>query len=77
MTTVNRVLIDKWVDMNGPDGLTKLAALAGVSSSLLQKVRIGMIPKKGFTRVKICNALGVKEADLFPTVDAEKKKQAS
>lgn len=74
MTTVNRVLIDRWVDMNGPDGLTKLAAKAGVSSSLLQKVRIGLVPKKGFTRLRICNALNVTEADLFPSVGADEKK---
>lgn len=74
MKTVNRVLIDRWVDMNGPDGLTRLAAKAGVSSSLLQKVRIGLIPKKGFTRIRICNALGVTESDLFPTVGASEKK---
>lgn len=73
MKTVNRVLIDRWVDMNGPDGLIKLAALAGVSSSLLQKTRIGLVPKKGFTRMKICNALGVTESDLFP-VSAGKDK---
>lgn len=73
MKTVNRVLIDRWVDMNGPDGLIKLAALAGVSSSLLQKTRIGLVPKKGFTRMKICKALGVTESDLFP-VSAGKDK---
>lgn len=73
MNTVNRALIDSWVDTNGPDGLAKLAAIAGVSTSLLQKVRIGLIPKKRFTRLKISNALRVAEDALFP-VSAEKKK---
>ncbi|MGZ3770045.1 MAG: hypothetical protein ACXVCP_00465 [Bdellovibrio sp.] len=66
MNAVNRTLIDVWVDNNGPDGLVKLALKAGVSSSLLEKTRLGFAPKKAFTRQKICQALGVKEAELFP-----------
>jgi transcriptional regulator with XRE-family HTH domain len=70
--TVQRNLLDKWIEKNGPDGVVKLALKAGVSSSLLQKVRIGKIPKRS-NRILICKALNVSEATLFPTVDADEE----
>lgn len=68
--TVERSLIDNWVDRNGPDGLVKLAQAAGVSSSLMSKVRIGRVPKQAATRIRICKALRTEEDTLFPPVDA-------
>lgn len=64
--TVNRTIIDEWIDTNGPDGLVKLAQKAGVSSSLMNKVRVGFVPGKRSTRLKICEALNVQEWQLFP-----------
>lgn len=71
---VERTHIDKWIDENGPDGLVKLAQKAGVSSSLMNKVRIGAVPKRAATRLSICGALNVSEEVLFPAVRAAKGK---
>ena len=67
---VNRAPIDEWVDRNGPDGLVKLAQKAEISSSTMNKVRAGLVPKKRSTRIKICRALQKKEADVFIPVGA-------
>lgn len=66
---VARVLIDRWVDKNGPDGLLKLAQATGVSASTITKVRNGLIPKKQSTRDRLCNVLG----ELFPLVGASEE----
>jgi transcriptional regulator with XRE-family HTH domain len=63
---INRKHIDNWVDLNGPAGLHKLAQKAQVSSSLLSKVRAGKgVPKNGYMRLRICEAIGVSEEELF------------
>lgn len=66
MRTVNRSLIDQWIDVNGPDGLLRLAQASGVSSSTITKARLGMAPKKFSTRRRLCEAIGVDEGRLFP-----------
>jgi len=71
---VQREHIDKWIDRNGPDGLVKLAQKAGISSSLMNKVRIGNVPRKASTRISICKALNVSEKTLFPFVEADEGK---
>ena len=75
--TVARALIDKWIDKNGPDGLLELARLSGVSSSTLTKARLGAVPKRQRTRDRICAALKVSEARLFPLVSAGEGERAS
>lgn len=70
---VRRELIDVWVDRNGPDGLVKLAQKAGVSSSLMNKVRAGSVPKKASSRLAIARALDVCEDVVFPSVTADGK----
>jgi hypothetical protein len=70
---VARIFIDEWVDKNGPDGLVKLAQKAGVSYSLLNKARNGLVPKKTCSRLKISKALGLKEEQVFPVLAHRKK----
>lgn len=68
---VERKILDKWIDMHGPDGLLELARASGVSSSTIAKARLGFIPKKHSTRDRLCKALNVSEAKLFPSVGAD------
>lgn len=68
--TVNRTIIDEWVEENGPDGLVRLALAAQVSASLLSKVRLGKVPKRE-NRKKLCKVLKVDEARLFPSVSSD------
>jgi len=70
---VNRGPIDLWIDRNGPDGLVKLAQKAGVSSSLMMKVRNGYVPTKASSRIKISSALSVSEDELFPIAPTRRK----
>lgn len=63
--TVNRRIIDNWTDENKPNGMAKLAIKAGVSSSMLEKLRLGEIPAKEQNRLRICRALEVQEDELF------------
>ena len=71
---VQRKHIDKWIERNGPDGLVKLAQKAGVSSSLMSKVRIGKKVPSLSTRLSICRALKVSEKTLFPSDDTDEEK---
>lgn len=64
--TVNTAIIITWVQEHGPDGLVRLALKAQVSHSLLTRVRVGVVPKKPFTRRLIAEAMGLKEDDVFP-----------
>jgi hypothetical protein len=66
--TVNRKYIDDWVDANGPDGIAKLALKAKVSSSMVQKARLGLAFKTEYRRRLLADAIGVKEELLFPVV---------
>ena len=72
--TVNRTHIDEWIDRNGPDGLVKLAQAAGVSYSLMSKVRNGLVPKKGSSRLRICQALSKIEDVIFPPLPGRRAK---
>ena len=67
---VERTIIDRWIDRNGPDGLLELARASGVSSSTITKARLGVVPKRQRTRDRLCEALNVSEAKLFPAVGA-------
>ena len=73
---VVRTYIDRWIDINGPDGLLKLAVKSGVSASTITKARLGYPPKKQHTRTRICEAIGVAEHRVFPSV-ASSKEEAS
>jgi transcriptional regulator with XRE-family HTH domain len=64
--TVAREILDNWIGKNSPDGISRLALKSKVSSSLISKVRNGLIPKKEGTRTALARALGVTEAELFP-----------
>jgi len=63
---VNRAVIDWWVLENGPDGVAKLAAASGVSSSMISKIRTGRVPVRPLTRRALAQALDVEESELFP-----------
>lgn len=67
---VNRQIIDNWVLDNAPDGVARLAIKAGLSSSLLSKVRSsGRVPTRPTDRRRLAQAIGVTEDDLFPLAD--------
>lgn len=70
---VERSLIDRWIDKNGPDGLLELAKTSGVSSSTIAKARVGYVPKKQVTRNRLCEALKVSENRLFPPTSADEE----
>lgn len=71
---VERQLLDEWIDRNGPDGISELAIASRVSASLIAKIRIGCVPKKEITRMKLCRAIEVTEDELFPVLpDGEDK----
>jgi len=63
---VNRAHLDKWIDENGPHGLSKLVLKSEVSASTIDKVRLGYVPPKKITRRLLCKAVGLKEDELFP-----------
>lgn len=69
--TVRISIIEKWLNENGPLPVERLAMRAGVSASLISKVRLGNEPKKTRTRQKLAEALGVTEDELFPLVAAK------
>lgn len=67
--TVNRPLLDSWIDSHSPDAIARLGLKANVSSSLLQKMRSqGRAPTKFITQKAICDAIGCDIEDLFPKV---------
>jgi len=68
-----RYAIDHWIDVNGPEGLLRLAEKSSVSSSTITRARLGKLPKKMSTRVKLCTALGCKHEDLFGLVGAKSR----
>jgi hypothetical protein len=70
--TVNRDIIDDWIDQNGPNGLARLSIESGVSPSTIGYARRGVAPKKDRTRLKLARAVGVAESILFP--DSKKTK---
>lgn len=63
--TVARQIIDEWIDRNGPDGLLKLAQKSGVSSSTISRARLGVVPKKASTRIRLAKALERSEQEVF------------
>lgn len=69
--TVNREIIDKWIDRNSPNGLASLAIASGISSGTISKIRLGYVPEKSGTRIKLAKALIVNEDDLFPEATGE------
>lgn len=68
---VDRKYIDSWVTKHRPNGIEKLAEKAEISSSMMNKVRIGRVPKREYTRRRICRALKIQEDFLFPPVAAD------
>lgn len=74
---VQRSLIDSWIDKHGPDGLLRLADRSGVSSSTISKARLGRVPKRQNIRDRLCEAIGVKEDQLFPPASNKGKRAAS
>lgn len=74
---VNRDVIDRWVDKNGPNGVSKLASKSGVSASMISKIRTGRVPIKPLTRAALSKALSTKEDILFPLVAQGSGKSAS
>lgn len=71
MRRVDRAVVDKWLDQNGPDGVSRLAVKSGVSASTIAKMRAGRVPVKASSRLAICRSIGVSEEVLFPAVGAE------
>lgn len=68
---VERQIIDEWIDRNAPNGLAKLSLAAGVSIALIAHARIGNVPAKAGTRMRLASALKVTEDQLFPIVPEE------
>lgn len=75
--TVKRELIDKWIERKAPYGISQLSVKAGCSASLIDKTRLGQVPKKEATRLRIAKAIGVSQDALFPLVTAGEEEQAS
>ncbi len=72
--TTNRILIDQWINLNGPNGISKLAVESKVSDSTISKIRAtGEAPKKHSTRAQLCQAMGHAEDELFPPKKIRKK----
>jgi transcriptional regulator with XRE-family HTH domain len=70
MKTVNRALIDAWVEKNAPDGVIKLAQKSKVSRHSIAHIRIGKVPRSELIRDALAIAIGVSEVELFPVVGA-------
>lgn len=64
--TVDRSHIDKWIDANYPDAITKLAGASKVPANTLTKIRTGYVPKDAEKRKSLAGVLGVSEDELFP-----------
>lgn len=71
--TVRRKYIDNWVASNGPNGMARLALKANVSTSLLEKARLGFVPKTEHKRKAIAEALNVNTEILFPVLEHGKE----
>lgn len=69
-----RRFIDRWISDNNPDGILLLAQRSRVSSSTITKIRLGYVPKKRDTRLKLCEALGVTEDELFPLAPTRRRR---
>jgi hypothetical protein len=66
---VERHHIDTWVDRHYPNGIAKLSVASGVPVPSIQKIRVGSVPKKAGQRIKLSEAIGLTEDDLFPVVE--------
>lgn len=69
--TVNRTIIDEWIRLNGPDGLSKLATKSRVPSQTISRARTGKVPRSDLIREALAGALDVTEDKLFPAIGAE------
>lgn len=67
---VERKYIDAWISEHCPNGLLRLAEISEVSADTIVKVRLGYVPRKKGTRDRLCRALNISEAKLFPAVSA-------
>jgi hypothetical protein len=74
--TVKREIIDRWIEKHAPNGTAKLAVKSRLSVSLIEKVRLGYVPRRPRTKIRLCEGLGVAESDLFETVSADSKESA-
>jgi DNA-binding phage protein len=65
---LNREVLDRWLEANSPDGISKLALKSHVSSETIKRFRSqGLAPKKFITCKLIADALGIEIDTLFPT----------
>lgn len=63
---VNIETLNSWIEEHGPLGLEKLAVKSGISSSLIEKARRGLPPRKLGTMKAIADAMTEDVDDLFP-----------
>lgn len=64
--TVNLALLQGWIDKNG---IAELERLSGVSIHTILRIknrRNPSVPKTAKTRIRLADAIGVPEAELFP-----------
>lgn len=66
--SVNKDIIDEWVDAHFPNAVFKLAEKSGVSARTIYSARAGQAPKRWVTRMALSRALRVSEETLFPQV---------
>lgn len=69
--SVDRTLIDAWVEKAYPNGLWKLSQDSKIPANSLSKIRLGWVPKNPDKRADLARALGVSESDLFPLVESD------
>jgi len=71
---VNRPLLDGWLEINGPDGVSRLAVQSQISASTIQKARsTGKAPKKFITLQRLSETLGCAIDELFPVAGTKGK----
>ena len=74
--TVNLTLLQGWLDRHG---IGELEQLSGVSVHTIMKVKNRqkpVVPKRPKTRIRLAEAIGVTEHDLFPPAVTGSKRRA-
>lgn len=67
---VERQHIDKWLDENYPNAVTKLSMACGITANTIAKIRLGRVPKNQDARRRLSEAIGIHVDALFPPVTA-------
>lgn len=67
----NAKALDEWIVNNGPLGKEKLAVKSGVSSSLIERARKGIAPRRQSTMRSIATAMDKSLDELFPIAVGE------